>query len=74
MSKGSYVPGGLDCLQVAHIFPYAFNKFDVENYAAVKRVIFHPRDLSFSFINTDLLDPGQNHLDRIQGFLRIRPR
>ena len=71
MSEGPYVPGNLDCLQVAHIFPYSINKFNARKVAEVKRVTVHPRDLPFSFINTDSLDLGQNHLDRVQGFLWV---
>ena len=39
LSEGPYVPGNLESLQVAHVFPYSINKFDASNNVHSQRVI-----------------------------------
>ena len=71
LSEGPYVPGNLDTLQVAHVFPYSINKFDASNNVHSQRVIKNSSNQTMFITNMD--PSGQNHLDRIQKFLWIRP-
>ena len=70
--KGLSVPGKFESLQVAHVFPYSFNKFNANNNVHFERVI---KDSSNQTVFITNVDPsGKNYLDRIQKFLWIRPK